>query len=107
MKNDKTDSNSSNVVNLFQKKDEKITETKNNHKEDVITLLPVESAITHSACMLPGGITEANLNHIKVPGIEMGWWVGEGLVVKVRGSKPSLVPSASCKIVKFRENFIF
>jgi len=63
-------------------------------------LLHVETAVLHSATMLPGGKTEVHLNQAKLPGVELKWDGAQGLYVTLKG-KTALLPCAAVKAVYF------
>lgn len=63
--------------------------------------IKVDTAILQAAASFPGsGRTESTLNSVKIPGIQMFWLKGEGLLVSVKG-KESFIPDTNVKIVHF------
>jgi hypothetical protein len=72
----------------------------------IVSVIPVTSAHIHSAGMLPGGRNETTLNEMKVPGIKMAYGIGEGVFIKVKNSKTSLIPTANFKIINLDASLI-
>lgn len=72
-------------------------------KEILKDKIPVDTAILQAPVMIPGtGKTETTLNHTKIPGVQMVWLRGEGLLLTVKGIE-SFIPSTNVKIAHFKK----
>jgi hypothetical protein len=70
-------------------------------KIEKVLFKEVDSAELHSACRFIGK-TETSLNTAKIPGAEMSWIKGEGLIVRYKKNE-IFIPAANVKSVYFKK----